>query len=383
MKRSLILSLLTAISLSGLNTLNLMSLQPQLAQAQTATEPYLVRSSLVVRARTEERYWKGNDWAFDQWSWLPEIKFQLAGPLASGSTVVADFFRTNGKPWMSVELKRSRDTPPLAAGEATLLESERASQAQEKLASMESGLIPFRVRYQNELTGKSGVLFSGRMKVAKAHSGVPGPNFKNHFVYYNDLDWLAPVGYLTQDVVSDPQAPPVEVLSWLKGPDQDSSQIKGYLFYQGRQIGSTEQSGAVNSQLQWGPSVQIRAKENHHDWVLWNFHFTSVYGFYSRGADYPPPSGTHILANNPGDYEFKVTRKGQLVRSAKFSVQPDGYVKQTGFLEGNSVVQSGVDKVDSAKTNVWMFMPMQVQGKTDGVLDPKAWQTEAWWGNPQ
>lgn len=344
---------------------------------------YVVRSSLSARAVTSEGYWKGADKAFDHWSWMPEVRAQVLGPLPAGANVVADFSRPNGQPWTSLEMRTyDRSLPPLETGEAADLKTMVPTEAQEKLALNEGGNINFQIR--SVANGASQVLFKGRMKVVKAHSGIPGANFANQFLFYNDYDWLANMGYLSQDTERDREAPPVEVHSWLHGAEQGGGKIKGYLFYQGKQIGSTDNTmqGAANDVMSITPSINIRDKDDQLDWRMWTFTFSRVLSFYSQNHNNPPSEGTFVMAQHPGDYEFKVLRNGQLVRTATFSVDDKGYWKQSGFLEYHYVIQSGMNKVGQDKAQTWMFLPMKAQGTQDGAINANAWKTDGFWGNP-
>jgi hypothetical protein len=47
---------------------------------------------------------------------------------------------------------------------------------------------------RNELQGSDTTLFTGKMKVAKAHSNEAGPKAAQKFVYFVDHDWNLPIG---------------------------------------------------------------------------------------------------------------------------------------------------------------------------------------------
>lgn len=353
-----------------------------LAQPQPGST--IIVSSLHVRARTYEAYWKGKDKAFDHWSWLPEIKAQVTGPLSASAQILADFSKPDGKPWLTLDMKNSYSRlAPLENGEAAFLENMSHTPAQEKMALNEGGNVNFQIRRVDN--GSTTVLYKGRMKVVKAHSGIPGDNFKNQYLFYNDYDWLANVGYLSQDQITDPKSPNVELYTWHKGAGQDNTYIKGYLYYQGKQIANTESSstGFAYDVMSIMPSVQIRDKDDQNTWRLWRFTFSRVYGFWSHdpGSSATLPEGGHILANNPGDYEFKVLRKGQLVRTGKFTIKPDGYANVPDWYEPHYDIASGMEKVGPDKANVWMFIPITAQGTADGAWNPNSYKTEKFWGN--
>jgi len=75
------------------------------------------------------------------------------------------------------------------------------------------------------------------------------------------------------------------------------------------------------------------------------------------------------LANNPGEYEFKVLWNNKLARSIKFTVQPGGKF-DNGIATSN---QLGSDRV---------IVPVTIIGDQDGPWNKTAWQSEAFYGNP-
>ena len=77
-----------------------------------------------------------------------------------------------------------------------------------------------------------------------------------------------------------------------------------------------------------------------------------------------------FLAANPGEYEVKVLREGDLARSAKFTVGPDGRLVDNGITQKNSL------------GGLAMVLPVKVLGSGDGQWDANAWKTDAFYGNP-
>ena len=67
---------------------------------------------------------------------------------------------------------------------------------------------------------------------------------------------------------------------------------------------------------------------------------------------------------------MKVLRDGELARSAKFTVGPDGRLVDNGITQQNSL------------GGVAMILPVKVIGAGDGQRDPNAWKTGAFYGNP-
>jgi len=77
-----------------------------------------------------------------------------------------------------------------------------------------------------------------------------------------------------------------------------------------------------------------------------------------------------LLSQNPGEYEVKVLRDGNLVRLMKFTIGADGR-----FVD---------NKIASANNLGWygLVLPVRVMGSSDGAWDANAWKTDAFYGNP-
>lgn len=75
------------------------------------------------------------------------------------------------------------------------------------------------------------------------------------------------------------------------------------------------------------------------------------------------------MAENPGEYEFKLIWNNKLARSIKFTVGPNGKV-DNGIATANKL---GTGRV---------IAPVTVIGDQDGLWDRTGWKTEAFYGNP-
>jgi hypothetical protein len=96
--------------------------------------------------------------------------------------------------------------------------------------------------------------------------------------------------------------------------------------------------------------------------------FPNVKG-HDKTGDEPGFGPLHLLAANPGDYEFKLLWNNRLARSIKFTVAPDGK-----FDNGIA----GSNKLGSTR----VIVPVQILGDQDGQWDKAAWKTDAFYGNP-
>ena len=83
-------------------------------EAQTAGASLLKRT-IAIKPRRFLRWWRNPSAAepvYDTWSWAPEIKFAINGPVDSGSQLYVDFETADGKPWFTQRMR----TPTLDAG---------------------------------------------------------------------------------------------------------------------------------------------------------------------------------------------------------------------------------------------------------------------------
>jgi len=61
-------------------------LAPIASTANSQDQPTIAKDSIQIRAFTFNVY-KGN---YDVWSWVPEMKFRVNGPIASGSQLYVE-----------------------------------------------------------------------------------------------------------------------------------------------------------------------------------------------------------------------------------------------------------------------------------------------------
>src|ERR1700704_6432769 len=204
------------------------------------TGPTLLKSSVIVRANRLKRYWKAPDMD-DYWSWLPEMRFTVTGPINTGSAFFVDFTNETGAPWYTVEC----ETPSIDATRWQTIVTPSITTHIDKRTTLATGTFGFTIRLKSELSGTNEKVFSGKFKVTKFHIGNNLPAFKNQFEYIVDQDWNLPIGYLYFNTPSDQTMPPLVVSMWFRG-ELDNTKLAAYLFYQGKQIASTkEQTGSA------------------------------------------------------------------------------------------------------------------------------------------
>ena len=352
MKALLSRLLLVAISLSGAGSFA--------ASSNATVGPTILKASLTVRANRLLRYWKAPD-ADNYWSWMPELSFVVVGPVSTGSAFVIDFTNEAGAPWYSVEC----ETPSIDATRWQIISTPAITTHIDKRTTLATGVFGFTIRLKNELSGANEKVMSGKYRVTKFHIGNNLPAFKNQFEYVVDQDWNLPIGYLYFNMPADRLMPPLVVSMWFRG-ELNNSMLAAYLFYNGKQIASTkEQMGSAD----YDAAIFANSHEGAR-WKRWKFSWGQVRGWNAGTSSANNISQLFFLAANPGEYEVKVLRDGDLARSAKFTIGPDGRLVDNGITQKNNL------------GGLAMILPVKVLGVGDGEWDASAWKTDAFYGNP-
>ena len=332
--------------------------------AAAQDKPTIAKDSVQVRAFTFNVY-KGN---YDQWSWAPIMDFRVNGPIESGSQLYAEFNLPTGA-WVKFDC----DTETTQPGYWWKTSCGGRDVPEEK-GSLYTGPVTFNIKLRNELHGTDTTLFSGKMKVSKARSNEHGPKAVNKFVYFVDHDWNLPIGYvyLTPDSIRGWDFPDFHIAFWIRG---EGYRMDPHLFYQGKEVGKKFLDGMEVGKASCEAEVENNTTHYVEDaipqkakWARIECDFPNIKGKDTQ-TDSPSVFGKiHTLAENPGEYEFKVLWNNKLARSIKFTVAPGGKF-DNGIATSNKL---GSDRV---------IVPVQIIGDQDGVWDRAAWK-EAFYGNP-
>ena len=339
-------------------------LTPNAGTATTQDQPTIAKDSIQIRAFTFNVY-KGN---YDTWSWVPEMKFRVNGPIASGSQLYVQFALPTG-PWVKFDC----ETNNTEKGYWWRTEC-GGRQIEEAQSSTYTGPVNFVIKMRNELQGTDTTLFTGKMKVGKHRSNEHGPKAVNKFVYYVDHDWNLPIGYvyLTPSDVHGWKMPDFHVAFWVRG---EANKFDPHLFYQGKEVGKKFLDGmevgraGCESEVENNPthyvedSVLQKAK-----WARVECDFPNIKGSNTAGEGHIAGE-LFTLDKNPGEYEFKLLWNNKLARSIKFTVAPGGKF-DNGIATNNAL---GSDRV---------IVPVQIIGDQDGAWNKTAWQTDGFYGNP-
>ena len=336
---------------------------PSSVQMSTLQDgPTIAKDSIQVTAFTVNSF-KGN---YDNWSWLPQMKFRVNGPLESGSQLYVEF-RTPAGSW----LKFDCETGTIQKGFWWKTECGGRDIGEDK-GIQYTGPVDFTIKMRNELAGTDSTLFTGKMKVSKAHSNEAGPKAVNKWVYFIDHDWNLPIGYvyLTPADVFGWKMPDFHVAFWVRG---EPVRFDPHLFYQGKEVGKqflndgTEVGHAsCEAVIENGTTHYVEdAVPQKAKWSRVECDFPNIKGSNTSGE----AQEIFTLAANPGEYEFKLLWNNKLARSIKFTVQPGGKF-DNGIATANKL---GSDIV---------IVPVQIIGDQDGNWNRTAWQTDAFYGNP-
>jgi len=329
----------------------------------TQDQPTIAKDSIQITAFTFNVY-KGN---YDNWSWVPQMKFRVNGPIASGSQLYVEYTLPTG-PWVKFDC----ETNNIEKGYWWKTEC-GGRQIPEDKGSLYTGPVNFTIKMRNELAGTDSTLFSGKMKVGKAHSNEVGPKAANKWVYFVDHDWNLPIGYvyLTPSDVHGWKLPDFHVAFWVRG---EAVRFDPHLFYQGKEVGKQFMDGTEVGRA--GCEAEVENNTTHYvedsmpqkaKWARVECDFPNIKGSNKTNDD--TTKDLFTLAANPGEYEVKVLWNNKLARSLKFTVQPGGKF-DNGIATSN---QLGSDRV---------IVPVQIIGDQDGMWNKTAWQTEGFYGNP-
>lgn len=332
---------------------------------QAAGGPTVDKTSVVVWMNKQGVYFpKPGAGNYNTWAWLPRVDFRVNGPIEEGTKFVVDYTAGKG-PVIRSEVSGETVTE----NRGYTFEGVGSDVSEEK-GSIHTGPVNMQIRVVNPAQKLDQVIYKGTLDVKKYLPYDPKqfPDFKNKYDYYVDQDWRLPIAFLTSRWIGsdgNPETtPPLALKLWFRG---DSGEVEGkteaQLFYQGQPIstcnpGTRSWTTTETSKFTWTEAS-----------------FTFLGGENNRPVFYSSQDGTdsyptaHLLDKNPGEYEIKVTHKGKLSRSIKFTIGSDG---------------KPVDQGAAAALNTRGRWPVAVKivEQTDGKWDANAWKTGMFYGNP-
>jgi hypothetical protein len=321
--------------------------------------PTLLKRTVAISTKRYLRYWPNPTAAepkYNTWSWTPQIEFQILGPVPGGSQWVFEVATPDGKPWTSFKLR----TQEVGNDElVTIKGPDLDTNELEKMATIQTGLFPFKLNLKNALAGTNETMFAGKFKVATYAPDQAIPEYKGKQEFYVVQDWRMPIGYIWYDPRADENVPAISVQMWFRGTSS-GTKMEGVLFYKGQQVSTVS---ANNEQ-----EIATGVSDPQGRWGLWQFQFLKMRG-YNHDTSANNWSGVFFLDKNPGDYEIKILRDQKLARSATFSVGADGRIVDNGIAKQNSL------------GGIRMVLPVKIIGEQDLKYDPLSWKTDALYGN--
>ncbi len=281
-----------------------------------------------------------------EWTWTPKVDFQVRGGTAETVKFKVEIANSTGKPLFTMQCSHNGES------DSEYVEvDDCGNELERESAVTSSGLHTFKVTHG----GSGQVLYSGKFTINKFLYNPTGlPKFAKNFYYYTDYDWRLPVIYVGRWA---DEGMPLRLMCrvWLKG-EYDKPALVGQLFYKGKMVAE----GDYGIESGYTPEEN---NANHYSKMRFRFK-----------AMITPPNGTGWnwwkLYENPGEYEIKILRGGEVARSVKFNIGADGYVVQNGL--GNEI-----------RNNIYSGIILQstVTGSADGRVDPAKFKF-GWWGNP-
>jgi hypothetical protein len=339
--------------------------------AQTINKP-----SIQINLRTHPQYFKNGVEDQETWSWTPWIEYRVIGPISAGSQLSVDFTLPTGKPWLSFDCP----TVETKDGYWSVTECGDRSGSMNQQATIETGMVGFKINLKNELEGASKTIFAGKFKVEKFHVGVVDlPKFKNNFAYHVNYDWNLPIGYLYDYDIMDfrPGYPPSQTegrlnfVTWFRGSPNlmNYGKYVAYLYYQGKLVADSTGGSDTPSIT----SCQVMNAADRGDDPQPLTYCRRMFGIKAMVWDKEPqfrPPDYFKMYENPGEYEIKILQNGKLARSAKFTMGTNYQLVNPGIGPQNNL---GTGRI---------VVPVQIVGDQDGPFDRNAYKTEAFFGSP-
>ncbi|HYR75910.1 MAG TPA: hypothetical protein VEM96_08710 [Pyrinomonadaceae bacterium] len=318
-------------------------------------QPAVIKTSLQVTARTLNFYGKNRN----LWSWVPYFRFSLTRDRGSGDQHYVEYTIPGAGPALKFDCELNQKGDGFECGGRSIPEDK---------GSTYTGPVNFAIKVRNELQGTDATVFTGRMKVAKACTNPACPVTAGEWVYYVDHDWNLPIGHIFYNM-KEPDYPAFNVAFWVRG---NTYNMEPHLFYQGKEIGVI-----FNDGIQMGKAICRAIVENEpthtpHNmvggakWSRMDCEFPIVKGWDNKGEN---QKDIFKMAENPGEYEFKLLWNNKLARSIKFTVGLNGKL-DNGIAAANKL---GTGRV---------IVPVMIIGDQDGLWDKNAWKTDAFYGNP-
>jgi len=338
--------------------------------AQTINKP-----SIQIKLRTHQQYYRSGKEDQETWSWTPWIEYRVVGPITAGSQLSVEFTLPSGKSWLKFDCATNETKDgywwPTECGD-------RAGSLKQQ-ATIETGLIGFKIILKNELESTSKTLFAGSFKVEKFHVGVVDlPKFRNNFAYYVNYDWNMPIGYIYDyDIMDFRGHPPstkegrLNFVTWFRGSPNlmNYGKYVAYLYYQGKLVADSTLEPDTYSITSCEVTNAADRGDDPEPLTYCRRTFGLKAMVWDKEPQFRPPSYFKMY-EHPGEYEIRILQNGKLARTAKLTMGTNYQLVDTGIGRQNNL---GTGRI---------VVPVQIIGDQDGQWDRKAYKTDAFFGNP-
>src|SRR5690348_15558022 len=147
--------------------------------------PTIAKDSIRVKFQTGQV--RGG---FEKPGWVPALEYRVNGPIASGSTLSAEFTLPGKSPWVTF------DCPAEETAEGSSMKVECGGESVSNDKAVEyTGVAGFTIKLRNPLAGTNATLFTGKAKVSK--TPTPRGGGANYHAtaseYYVEDDWRIPI----------------------------------------------------------------------------------------------------------------------------------------------------------------------------------------------
>ena len=283
-----------------------------------------------------------------EWRFTPNMDFNIAGPLSESSEITLEYTLPTGKAFVKTKCW----TEKTEANE-TMNVRDCGNDLERETATNLTGIFGFQIKLADELNGVNKVLYSGKFTVNKySYNPAKIPANAKNFYYFVEYDWRLPYAYLGIRKAQYRKTLSCDI--WLKA-DTTSPEAKAYLMFNSKPVAEASQSGSLQYDLEDNDAQEFTRME---------FDFNAL--VEKPGS---PLEGFWRLDQNPGEYEIKVLRHGQLARTLKFSIGKDGKFVDNGVARQNKISNEGI------------LVATQIVGDSDGKINRLAFK-EGIWGNP-
>jgi len=281
-----------------------------------------------------------------EWRWTPKVNFEVWGKYERFAKFTVLITAPNGNQLFKMDCRHEGDS----LDEYATIDA-CGNDLEAEVATNLTGVFGFKI-IQND---NNATLYSGKFTVDKyVFNPAKQPQFAKNFYYYVDYDWRLPLVYIGG---WQEENTPYQLFTWIwiKG-DFNNQDPKAQLFYQGKKV----------SEASYGEDQTYIAEENDaRRFSKMRFRFEAMI----KPTEQTGRNMWWKLYENPGEYEIKMIRNGEVTRTAKFTIGKNGFPEQNGIGKEVKGIYGGV-----------LYQP-QISGTADGSLNQTILKS-GWWGNP-